>query len=264
MGETFSGRRVGLEALLRRDRTVVLLGAALLTLLSWAYLLHIAARPDGGMSMPADLAMPQMQRWGVVEVLLLFVMWAVMMVAMMVPSVAPLILIFARANRRRTGRAAVGQATVLLLGYLAVWTAFSVVATVATWQLQRTALLSPMMMGTSSLLGGAILVAAGIFQFTPLKHACLSRCRSPIGFLASEWRYGYRGTFVMGLKHGLYCVGCCWMLMALLFVAGVMNLFWVAAIGVFVLVEKVATRGELLGRIVGGALVVAGGVMIAS
>jgi predicted metal-binding membrane protein len=246
-----------LEAVLRRDRTVVLAGLAAMTLVAWAYLVSLVWGMRT-MDMAPDMAMPQMQSWGAVELLLLFVMWAIMMVAMMVPSVAPLLLMFARANRQKGGSRVVGSAGILLLGYLLAWVGFSILATLAQWRLHRAALLSPMMVSTSSVLGGLLLVAAGVFQFTPLKRACLVRCRSPLSFLMSDWRDGQWGTFVMGLKHGAYCVGCCWMLMALLFVAGVMNLLWVVAIAVFILVEKVAPRGNLIGLIAGAALIVAG------
>jgi predicted metal-binding membrane protein len=246
-----------LEAVLRRDRTVVLAGLAAMTLVAWAYLVSLVWGMRT-MDMAPDMAMPQMQSWGAVELLLLFVMWAIMMVAMMVPSVAPLLLMFARANRQKGGSRVVGSAGILLLGYLLAWVGFSILATLAQWRLHRAALLSPMMVSTSSVLGGLLLVAAGVFQFTPLKRACLVRCRSPLSFLMSDWRDGQWGTFVMGLKHGAYCVGCCWMLMALLFVAGVMNLLWVVAIAVFILVEKAAPRGNLIGLIAGAALIVAG------
>jgi predicted metal-binding membrane protein len=246
-----------LEAVLRRDRTVVLAGLAAMTLVAWAYLVSLVWGMRT-MDMAPDMAMPQMQSWGAVELLLLFVMWAIMMVAMMVPSVAPLLLMFARANRQKGGSRVVGSAGILLLGYLLAWVGFSILATLAQWRLHSAALLSPIMVTTSSIFGGLLLVAAGVFQFTPLKRACLVRCRSPLSFLMSDWRDGQWGTFVMGLKHGAYCVGCCWMLMALLFVAGVMNLLWVAAIAVFILVEKVAPRGNLIGRIAGAALIVAG------
>lgn len=253
-----------LEKLLRRDRAVVLGGLAALTLLSWAYLVSAAdgmvagAGASGGAAV--GMVMPQVQAWGALDLLLLFVMWAVMMVAMMVPSVAPLVLVFTRARRRRQegGTGVAGSAAILLLGYLTVWAGFGLVATLAQWGLHRAALLSPMMESTSSLLGGGLLLAAGAFQFTPLKRACLVQCRSPVSFLASHWRPGARGTFVLGVKHGAYCVGCCWMLMALLFVAGVMNLLWVAVIAGFVLVEKVAPRGRLVGRVAGVALIVSG------
>jgi predicted metal-binding membrane protein len=210
------------------------------------------------MDIAPDMAMPQMQSWGAVELLLLFVMWAVMMVAMMVPSVAPLVLMFARANRQKRGGHVIGSAAILLLGYLFVWTGFSVLATLAQWRLHSAGLLSPVMVSTSSVLGGLLLVAAGVFQLTPLKRACLVRCRSPLSFLMSEWREGRWGTLVMGLKHGAYCVGCCWILMGLLFVAGIMNLLWVAAVAIFILAEKAASKGETFGRIAGAALIVAG------
>jgi predicted metal-binding membrane protein len=180
------------------------------------------------------------------------------MVAMMVPSVAPLILMFARANRQRGVDRVVGSAGILLLGYLLVWSGFSGLAALAQWGLHGAAVLSPMMASTSPVLGGVLLMAAGVFQFTPLKRACLAHCRSPMGLLLSEWHGGRWGTLTMGLKHGIWCVGCCWALMALLFVAGFMNLLWVAAIAGFVLLERTAPMGAMLGRVTGAALVVAG------
>ena len=144
-----------------------------------------------------------------------------------------------------------------------IWTAYSAVATLAQWGLHKAALLSPAMAATSPVLSGGLLLAAGIFQWTPLKRACLKGCRSPLSFLMSEWRDGRVGAFVMGLQHGSYCLGCCWMLMALLFVAGVMNLLWVAAIALFVMAEKILVRGELLGHVTGAALVAAGVALMA-
>ena len=209
------------------------------------------------------MAMPHMQAWGATEVLLTWVMWAVMMVAMMTPSAAPMILMFATVNRRHRGQQGpVVPTTVFLLGYLLVWGGFSVVATLAQWGLHTAALLSPMMVSTSPMLGGLLLLAAGIFQWTPLKSTCLTQCRSPLGFLLTEWREGTWGALVMGFRHGMYCVGCCWVLMALLFVAGVMNLLWVAAIAALVLVEKVLPRGKLVGRVAGGVLLLAGLVLL--
>jgi predicted metal-binding membrane protein len=182
-----------------------------------------------------------------------------MMIAMMVPSVAPLILIFAAAYRKRQERQdPVVPTAIFLMGYLLVWTGFSVLATLAQWGLHTAALLSPMMVSNSSILGGVIMLAAGIFQWTSFKHACLTHCRSPLGFLMTHWREGTRGTLIMGMEHGTYCVGCCWILMVLLFVAGVMNLVWVAIIAAFVLAEKVLPRGDLVGRVAGGMLVLAG------
>jgi len=139
-----------------------------------------------------------------------------------------------------------------------VWTAFSAVATFAQWELNRAALLSPMMVSNSPLLGGMLLIGAGVFQFTPLKRACLAHCRSPLGFFMTEWREGTRGAFLMGIRHGAFCVGCCWLLMALLFVAGVMNLLWVAAIAAYVLVEKIVPEGYWVGRAVGLCVILVG------
>ncbi len=247
---------------MRRDRVIVTAGLVGVAALGWAYMLYLA-RGMAVMDMGTDMAMPQMQAWGVVDLTLLFVMWAVMMVAMMVPSASPLILMLAAANRKRREREDPLVPTGLFLGgYLLVWTAFSAVATAAQWGLHATAMLSPAMVGTSPVLGGLLLTLAGVFQFTSLKRACLSHCRSPLGFVMSHWRDGRGGAVRMGLEHGLYCVGCCWILMALLFVAGVMNLVWVAAISLFVLAEKVLPRGDLVGKLGGVVLLVAGLVML--
>jgi len=229
-----------------------------MVLVAWTYLLHLK-------STMADMDMPGMvMPWGAVDVLLLFVMWAVMMVAMMVPSAAPMILTFLAVNHRRqtTARPLVPVGN-FIFGYLAVWTAFSAVATLAQWGLHKAALLSPTMAATSPALNGGLLIAAGVFQWTPLKRGCLKGCRSPLSFLMSEWRDDSAGAFVMGLRHGSYCLGCCWILMALLFVAGVMNLLWVAAIALFVMSEKILTWGELLGHAAGVALVTAGVLLMA-
>ena len=253
-----------LETVLRRDRAVVIAGLVCVASLGWVYLLYLA-RGMAGMNMSADMALPRMQAWGAVDLALLFVMWAVMMVAMMVPSASPLILMVAAVNRKRRERDDPLVPTGLFLaGYLLVWTAFSAVATVAQWGLHATALLSPAMVSVSPVVGGLLLLTAGIFQFTTLKQVCLTQCRSPLGFVMRHWRAGRGGAVRMGLEHGGYCVGCCWVLMALLFVAGVMNLLWVAVISLFVLAEKVLPRGELVGRLGGAALLVAGAVVLAS
>ncbi len=247
---------------MRRDRVFVTVGLVAVAGLGWAYTLYLA-RGMSGMAMGANMAMPQMQAWSVVDLALLFVMWAVMMVAMMVPSASPVILMMAAANRKRRERDDPLVSTGLFLaGYLLAWTAFSAVATAAQWGLHAAALLSPAMVDTSPVLGGLLLISAGLFQFTSLKRACLSHCRSPLGFIMGHWRDGPLGALRMGLEHGLYCVGCCWILMALLFVAGVMNLVWVAAISLFVLAEKVLPCGESVGRIGGTVLLVTGVVML--
>jgi predicted metal-binding membrane protein len=240
-----STRQTRLEALLRHDRAVILAAIALLTLAAWAYL--------------ADLVrgMGTMDRCGPIELALLLVMWLAMMVAMMLPTAAPLVLMFARANRQQGARRVVQPAGILLLGYLLAWTGYSAVAAMAQWRLHATAFLSPLMASTSPMLEGFLLLAAGAYQFTPLKRACLVRCRSPLSFLLSGWRDGRWGTLAMGLRHGAYCVGCCWLLMALMFAAGVMSLPWMAALAVFVLAEKIVPRGDLIARLAGAALIAA-------
>lgn len=251
-----------MEAIFRRERLIIGGCLAAIALIAWLYLLGARkTMPDMGMSgmdMPG-MVMPEAQPWTGTTVLLLFVMWAVMMVAMMVPSAAPMVLAFLAVNQRRreTSRPFVPVGT-FLSGYLAVWTAYAALAALAQWRLHEAALLSPAMAATSPRLNGALLLAAGIFQWTPLKRACLKGCRSPLSFLMSEWREGAAGAFSMGLRHGAYCVGCCWVLMALLFVAGVMNLLWVAAIALFVFAEKIFPQGDVLSRVAGIGLAAAG------
>ena len=251
------------ETLLKQDRNVVITGLAIIITLAWAYMFHLAWEMRN-MNMGMEMTMPNMQVWDIVDLLLMFIMWTVMMVAMMTPSAAPMILMFSKVNRQRHGQQSPFVATVLfLLGYLIVWTCFSATATLAQWGLHSAALLSPMMVSNSPVLGGVLLIGAGIFQFTPLKHACLAHCRSPLGFFMTEWREGRRGALIMGLRHGNYCVGCCWLLMALLFVAGVMNLLWIAAIAAYVLIEKIVPAGHWVGRAIGLLVMVWGAWMVA-
>lgn len=232
-----------------------------MTALGWLYIVRLGRE----ITMLGDMAMamPQMKPWGLPEVSLAFLMWAVMMVAMMVPSATPMILVFAAVNRKRSdSETPVFRTGLFLLGYLLVWIAFSLGAALGQWGLHAAALISEAGVAVAPWLGGLLLVAAGVYQFTPLKEVCLSRCQSPFGFLLGEWREGPAGAVVMGLRHGAFCVGCCWVLMALLFVAGVMNLLWVAAIAAFVLVEKVAPLGRLVSRFAGALLIVWGGWLI--
>lgn len=212
------------------------------------------------MDMPGmDMAMSMSGPWTSADLLLLCLMWVVMMAAMMAPAAAPMVLTFVTVNERRgqAGRPVVST-QVFLTGYLAAWSLFSVVATATQWLLHEAALLSPQMALESRTWAGALLLAAGIYQWTPLKHACLARCRAPLNFVMAEWREGARGAFIMGLRHGAWCVGCCWLLMGLLFVAGVMNLAWVAAIAAFVLLEKAVPHGDRVGRAAGVVLAVVG------
>ena len=256
-----------LEAVLRRDRWIVIGGLVLLTLLSWAYVVGLAAAMGDmsmdDMSMGAAALSPQIRAWTPRDFAFMFLMWSVMMIAMMVPSASPLILLHAKVSRQQGGESGTTLATVVFtVGYLLAWTGFSAVATILQWGLERLALLSPMMASTSDLFGAAVLLAAGVYQLTPIKEACLHHCRSPVHFLMHHWRGGTGGGLVMGLDHGLYCIGCCWFLMALLFVGGVMNLVWIAALTVLVLLEKIVPRGELLARAAGAAFVVAGGFLL--
>lgn len=249
-------------ALLRRDRAVILAGVAALTALAWAYTVHMAgAMTPERMAMP----MPRGQAWGAGDYGFLFPMWAVMMAAMMLPSAAPILLLVAGMSRRRRERGSPAvPTTVFLVGYLLVWTAYAAVAALAQLTLHNGALLSPMMVSASPALGGAILITAGVYQLTPLKRVCLAHCRSPFHVLSTQWREGTAGALRLGIRHGTYCVGCCWILMGLLFVAGVMNLLWVAAIATFVLLEKVAPAGRWIGRVAGLLLAVGGALLLAS
>ncbi len=275
MAENVAGRVAGGEAILplilRRDRLPALVGMIGVTVLSWLYLFWLAAgmsAPGGGMAGDmsgmsaggmAGMAMPALHAWTVGYFVLMFLMWAVMMVGMMLPSAAPMILLYDRVRERQEAKGANLAATAIFAaGYLAAWALFSLAAVLAQWALEQAALLSPMMVSASPWLGGGLLILAGVYQWTPLKNACLVHCRAPITFLAHHWRPGRAGAFRMGLHHGLYCVGCCWVLMALLFVFGVMNLIWIAMLAIFVLLEKVLPRGDRVGRVSGGLMIAIG------
>jgi predicted metal-binding membrane protein len=237
-----------IERVLRHERAVVLAGVVVVAGLAW---LDLWRRAHGVM----DMAMPEMEPWSLAEFGAILAMWLVMMVAMMLPSAAPMLLLFAATQR---GRASTGEpATVLAFaaGYLLVWGGFSVAAAALQALLQQAMLLSSNLAMTTGWLPPAVLALAGIYQLTPLKHACLFRCRSPLGFLLSRWRDGIGGALAMGLRHGAFCLGCCWALMALLFVGGVMNLAWVAVLALFVLAEKALPHGAWLSRISGLALI---------
>jgi predicted metal-binding membrane protein len=227
----------------RRERLI--LGAGLLgvALLAWGYLVYEARRMNASgvcECMSMKMTGPDGGAWPAATLLPLFLMWCVMMVAMMLPSAMPMVLTFAGVarNRQRLGRPFVPTA-VFVSGYIAIWCAFSALAAVGQWLLHRQALLSASMATTSAIFGGVLLIVAGIFQFTPLKQSCLTRCRGPLEFILTRWREGRGGAFRMGLEHGAFCAGCCWALMALLFVTGVMNILWVAALTLLVCLEKI-------------------------
>jgi predicted metal-binding membrane protein len=248
-----------MEAIFKRDRLMILAALTCLTVPAWGYLIYEArSMVHTGVCCCAGMAMsgPDTGSWSATTLVPLFLMWVEMMVAMMIPSAAPMILTFALVQRkRREQERPFVPVGIFLLGYLLIWTGFSLLAALAQWVLHAKALLTSMMVSTSPILGGSLLVAAGIFQWTPLKNTCLTHCRSPLNFLMTGWHEGKTGALVMGLQHGAYCTGCCWILMTLLFVAGVMNLWWIALIAGFVLVEKIAPRGLFVGKVAGIFLV---------
>jgi len=245
-----------IAALARRDRLMVAAGLVAITGLAWIYLVYLAAGMGGMQGAMQTAAMPALRPWGAGDAVLMFAMWVVMMVAMMTPSAAPMILLHAAILRKSDSHASPAAATAAFAaGYLVVWAGFSAIATALQWGLEQAALLSPTMVSTSPVLGGALLAAAGLYQMTNLKEVCLQHCRSPIHFLSLHWRKGTLGALRMGLDHGVFCLGCCWVLMALLFVGGVMNLLWIAALAAFILIEKIAPRGVQIGRIAGGLMI---------
>jgi predicted metal-binding membrane protein len=259
---------VSLTRRLRRDRWVMLTGLGGITAAAWMYLV-VEARPmSAGMSersmAHAMQSMVQVQPWAAAELAPRLLMWAVMMVAMMVPTAAPMTLVYAAVARKaaREDRP-VAPTFVFVAGYLAIWALFSVAATAAQSSLDQLALLSPTMVSASPVLGSGLLIGAGVYQLTPYKQACLAHCRAPAHFISHKWRGGFAGAFRMGLELGTYCLGCCWILMGLLFVGGLTSLFWIAAIAVFILLEKTMPFAEIGGRVVGVAMIVVGLVSLA-
>ncbi|MER9327012.1 DUF2182 domain-containing protein [Mesorhizobium sp. M0152] len=260
-----------LEAVLRRDRAVVMVALVVIAVLAWAYVLWLAADMDlPGMDMPGmdmtgtAMGMPGFRAWASADFAFIFMMWAVMMIGMMTPSVAPMLLLYAGVGRKAEASGRPMASTVwFFTGYLTVWIAFSLVATAAQWLLARLLLLSPAMATNSTVFGGLVLIAAGLYQWTPMKAVCLRQCQAPIAFLAR--RGGFRsdplGAFRLGIDHGAYCLGCCWTLMALLFVGGVMNVLWIAGIAALVLLEKTVPTGQLVPR-VSGVMMTAVGVWL--
>ena len=214
----------------------------------------------GGMLMPMSMG-----PWTPAHAALVFAMWAVMMAAMMLPSASPTILLYGVIARHHAeDRALVSASGAFVLGYVAVWATFSLLAVALQFGLEQAALISPIMGMTSIALAGAVLIATGLYQWTPLKQACLRHCRSPLEFITEHWRSGVGGAFLMGFRHGIYCVGCCWLLMLLLFVGGVMNLAWIGGLALFVLIEKLAPAGHWIGRGAGALLVVWGAATLLS
>jgi len=254
-----------LERLLRRDRQIVVVSLVSVAALAWIYTIS-------GVGMGMNAVEMSRMPWtgaegqgiptamsGMTYIFVLLAMWWVMMVAMMLPSAAPTILLAAALNRRSTSDSPpYGTTTFFTIGYLLTWFFFSLVAVVIQFVMESKGLLSIMMQSNSILLAAVLLVAAGVWQFSPIKQACLRHCRSPVEFITRHRRPGNRGAIVMGLHHGTYCLGCCWFLMVLLFVGGVMNLYWIAGLAIFVLVEKLFSRGVWFGRIAGAGFIIIG------
>jgi predicted metal-binding membrane protein len=257
---------IPIESVFRHEGSVVAAALFLLTLLAWVALLLGAGTGMDPLAMSAWLmpAMPAAEpaTWTPSYWLIVFFMWAAMMVAMMVPSASPMVLLYARVVRHAEAHGHASRApaaiTAFASGYLAIWILFSLLAVVVQWGLERFGALSAMMSLGPGLLAGGLLIAAGLYQLTPLKAACLAHCRAPAAFLAAHWRKGASGAWRMGLAHGLYCLGCCAVLMALLFVGGVMNLIWIAGLTLLVAVEKLAPFGAAVAKAV-AALLIAGG-----
>jgi predicted metal-binding membrane protein len=252
---------------LGRDRLLVIAALVAVLGLAWGWLLTGAGMEMSAVEMTAmagmDGWMMQPAVWTASYALLMFAMWWVMMIAMMLPSASPMLLLFSKVISKDKAAPEALTGTVLFsLGYVLVWGAFSALATLLQWLLQSMRWMSPMMETSHRWLGVAILVAAGLWQLTPVKRVCLSHCRSPLSFLVGHWRRGQFGALRMGLTHGVFCLGCCWFLMALLFFGGVMNLYWIAGLAIFVLLEKALPLGHVLGRWLGVALI-SWGIMLA-
>jgi len=252
-----------LESVLKRDRFAVLAALALLTALAWAYVLWLVRTVPAmpGMEMGMAAMGPAIRHWTLPQFLFGLLMWTVMMAGMMLPTAAPIILLYARIGRQAQAEHRPFAATGWFAGgYLLAWAGFSLLVTMLQAALSRAALLTPGMASANDMLGAAILIAAGIYQWLSLKERCLASCRSPLSFL--QHHGGFKGQALpslgLGLRHGLYCIGCCWALMLLLFAGGVMNIAWIACLAILVLLEKVLSEGRNVSRMVGAVLIIGG------
>jgi predicted metal-binding membrane protein len=257
-------------AVLRKDRILVILALTSLTVLAWSYMLWLSAdMVMGGMDMTGfqmipsgmGLMIPADQPWQGMEFVFVFAMWIVMIIGMMTPSAAPMVLMYSRVGRQTEAYGTPFAATVWFAsGYFLVWIAFALLATLVQWAFERAALLDSAMAGTSNLVGGVLFVATGSYQWTRVKHLCLARCQKPFAFLMRQggFRRDALGSLMLGLRHGAYCVGCCWALMALLLVGGVMNVLWIAALALLILLEKVTPFGQRIASLAGMVLIAAG------
>lgn len=263
------------------ERLSVVAGLVVVSAVSWTYTVRMARSMSGsGNSTEAisehgahhmtghdaihSAAMPHLASWGLTEAWMTFVMWAVMMAAMMLPTAIPMVLAFANVNRQNGRSGVLVPVSAFTVGYLGSWGIYCIGATVVQWGLLRAALLSPVTLVSGPVLGGILLMVAGLFQWSPWKDACMEKCRNPFGFLLTHWKPGHLGAFKLGSRYGLYCVGCCWLLMMICFSLGVMNLVWMALLTIFMLVEKITSAGRPISRTAGVVLALWGGWMLFS
>jgi len=255
---------MNLEVVYRRDRAIVLAAVLAVTGLAWVYMYQMAPSSvsalDGSFCIaPLDTA------WTPGNLLVAFVMWVVMMIGMMIPTASPMIVMFATTNRRyRRDQGPFVPTAIFVAGYVIVWAGYGVAATLAQWSLHSASLLAPDELRATPAIGGLLFIVAGLFQWSALKRNCLRHCRTPLSFLMTEWREGARGALFMGLRHGTYCAGCCWAIMALMFVAGAMNLLWTAVLAAFMLIEKVAPARYRIEDLAGVSFLAAGTGMVLS
>ena len=245
-----------------RNRLTILAMMAILTLLSWAYLVDMALEMDGMMA-SAQASVMSTPTWSLSYFFSMLLMWVIMMIGMMVPTAVPMTLIYAAIGRKAAREGTTLSPTIIFItGYIAIWSLFSIGATLAQWGLDSSDLLSPMLTTNSPFAGAFLLIVAGLYQLSPFKNACLNHCRSPIDFISRNWKPGPSGAFQMGMTHGAYCLGCCWILMGLLFFGGVMSLVWIGGLTLFVLLEKILPFGVEGGRLTGRALTLVGLIML--
>jgi predicted metal-binding membrane protein len=248
--------RTLLESALRHDRLIMLVLLGVIPLASWVWIVMMARDMYGPMTGASAWMMTA--DWDAPHLLLLWTMWSVMMTGMMLPSASPMFLLYGVIARRSDPHHAAARIYALAGGYLSMWVLFSFGATVLQRGLSELLLVTPMMEAATPRMAGVLLFLAGVYQWTPLKRACLRTCHSPMGFLMSRWRPGTGDAFRLGFEHGTYCVGCCWMLMLLLFAGGVMNLTVLVALTIFVGFEKLMPFGEATAWVSGAILMISG------
>ena len=245
--------------LLKQENFFIFSVILLLIAFSWFYVFFINHSMTKDLSSMEKLSSPQMGFFGFKDFLSLLIMWSFMMLAMMIPSATPMILVFASVYKKKLSQGQEFVPTwIFLSGYGVIWILFSFATALAQFFLHNFALITDELKLVNPVISGSVLIAAGVYQFTPIKNICLKNCQGPLSFIMGNWRYGKKGAFLMGVKHGSYCVGCCWVLMLLLFAAGVMNLLWVILISLFIFIEKIFAKGRGISYVSGTALILFG------